>query len=59
MGLNLAIPLLAALALVNVALVFYPAPRRLRLVVGFVLMGLSSLLLKDWIEGLVYLLLMP
>ena len=59
MSLNLAIPVLTALALLNVALVFYPVPRRVRFLVGVGLVGLSSLLLKDWVEGLLYLLLMP
>lgn len=59
MALNLAIPLLTALALLNVALAFYPASRRLRVLIGVGLVGLSSLLLKEWVDGLLYLLLMP
>ena len=59
MGLNLTTPLLATLALLNAALIFYPGPRRVRLLVAVSLFGLSSLLLKDWIEGFLYLVLMP
>ncbi len=59
MGLNVTTPLLATLALLNAALIFYPGPRRVRLLVAVSLVGLSSLLLKDWLEGLLYLFLMP
>lgn len=59
MGFNLTTPLLAALALLNTALIFYPGPRRVRLLIAVSLVGLSSLLLKDWIEELLYLVLMP
>jgi len=57
--LNLAIPALTALALLNIALIYYPVSRRMRFLVGASLAGLSSLVLKDWIEGLLYLVLMP
>ncbi len=59
MGLNLTTPLLATLALLNTALIFYRGPRRVRLLITVSLVGLSSLLLKDWIEELLYLVLMP
>ncbi len=59
MGLNLTTPLLAALALLNTALILYSGSRRVRLLVAVSLVGLSSLLLKDWLEGFLYLVLMP
>jgi hypothetical protein len=59
MGLNLTTPLLAALALLNTALIFYSGSRRVRLLVAVSLVGLSSLLLTDWLEGFLYLVLMP
>lgn len=59
MWLNLTTPLVVALALLNAAFLFYPSPRRVRLLVAVSLVGLSTLLLKDWIEGVLYLVLMP
>ncbi|OLB96308.1 MAG: hypothetical protein AUH30_13010 [Candidatus Rokubacteria bacterium 13_1_40CM_68_15] len=59
MGLNVTTPLLTALAIVNALLIAGGAPRRMQLSVGAGLILLSALLLKDWIEGLLYLLLMP
>ena len=59
MRLNLTTPLLAALALLNAALIFYSGSRRVRLLIAVSLVGLSSLLLKDWLEGFLYLVLMP
>jgi len=59
MALNLTTPLLMALALLNVALLFFRASRRLKLGVGVAIAGLASVLLKDWLEGLLYLLQMP
>ena len=59
MGLNVTTPLLTALAIVNALLIVAGASRRARLGVGVGLILLSALLLKDWIEGLLYLLWMP
>jgi hypothetical protein len=58
-GLNVTTPLLTALAILNALLIVGGASRRTRLGVGVALILLSALLLKDWIEGLLYLLLMP
>jgi hypothetical protein len=58
-GLNVTTPLLTALAIVNALLIVAGASRRTQLGVGVGLILLSALLLKDWIEGLLYLLLMP
>jgi len=58
-GLDLIIPLVTTFAVLNVALMFYPVPRHLRLSVGFALIALSLWLLKTWVEGLWYLLRMP
>ena len=59
MGLNVTTPLLTALALANACLIARGASRRTQLGVGAGLLALSGLLFKDWVEGLVYLLLMP
>ena len=59
MGLNVTTPLLTALAVVNALLILGGASRRTQLGVGVGLILLSALLLKDWIEGLLYLLRMP
>ena len=59
MGLNVTTPLLTALAVVNALLIAVGASRRTQLGVGVGLILLSALLLKDWIEGLLYLLRMP
>ena len=59
MGLNVTTPLLTALAIVNALLIVGGASRRTQLGVGVGLILLSALLLKDWIEGLLYLLRMP
>ena len=59
MGLNVTTPLLTALAVVNALLILGGASRRTQLGVGVGLILLSVLLLKDWIEGLLYLLRMP
>jgi hypothetical protein len=58
-GLNVTTPLLTALAIVNALLIVGGASRRTQLSVGAGLILLSALLLKDWIEGLLYLLRMP
>jgi len=58
-GLNVTTPLLTALAIVNALLIVGGASRRTQLGVGVGLILLSALLLKDWIEGLLYLLRMP
>jgi len=58
-GLNVTTPLLTALAVVNALLILGGASRRTQLGVGVGLILLSVLLLKDWIEGLLYLLRMP
>lgn len=59
MELNLTIPLLTVLALINLVLIFYPVSRRMKLLIGVVIAGLSVLLLKDWLDGLLYILHMP
>jgi len=59
LGLNVTTPLLTALALANACLIARGASRRTQLGVGAGLLALSGLLFKDWVEGLVYLLLMP
>jgi hypothetical protein len=59
MELNLTTPLLTALALINLALIFHPVSRRMKLLIGVAMVGLSSLLLKDWLDGLLYILHMP
>ena len=59
MGLNVTTPLLTALALVNACLIVTGASRRTQIGVSASLIVLSGLLFKDWIEGLVYLVLMP
>ena len=57
--LDLTTPLLAALALLNAACVFYAVSRRVQLFVGVALVGLALWLLTDWVEGLLYLVRMP
>jgi hypothetical protein len=57
--LNLTTPFLAALAVVNVVVILAGAPRRLQLGVGGGLVVLTAWLLKDWVEGLVYLNTLP
>lgn len=59
MSLNLTTPLLTALAVVNVVLIVAGARRPARLSIGGGIVVLSVLLLKDWVEGLVYLLALP
>ena len=58
-SLDLTIPLLAVAAAANVACVLRGAPRRWQVALGVCLAVLSGLLLKSWIEGLVYLIVMP
>ena len=58
-SLDLTIPLLVAAAAANVVCVARGAPRRWQLALGLWVVGLSAILLKSWVEGLVYLLLMP
>lgn len=59
MDLDPTTPLLVALALLNAALVVARASLRAQLFVGLGLVVLSSILLRDWIEGALYLALMP
>jgi len=58
-GLNVTTPLLTMLAIVNTLLIATDASRRTRLSVAAGLIVLSGLLFKEWIEGFIYLLLMP
>ena len=58
-GLNVTTPLLTMLAIVNTLLIATEASRRTRLSVAAGLIVLSGLLFKEWIEGFIYLLLMP
>jgi hypothetical protein len=53
------IPLLVLAAAANVACVLRGAPRRWLLGLGLCVTGLSVILLKSWMEGVVYLMLMP
>lgn len=57
--LDLATPALVVLAVVNAALVFRPGSHRMQRSVGVALAALSLWFLKDWVEGLLYLVLMP
>jgi hypothetical protein len=58
-SLDLTIPLLAVAAAANAVCVARGASRRWQLALGLCVVGLSAILLKSWIEGLVYLILMP
>jgi hypothetical protein len=58
-SLDLTIPLLAVAAAANFACVLRGAARRWQVALGLCLAALSGVLLKSWIEGLVYLMLMP
>jgi hypothetical protein len=53
------IPLLALAAAANVACVARGASRRWLLLLGVGVVALSAVLLKGWVEGLAYLILMP
>jgi hypothetical protein len=57
--LNFTTPLLAALAVVNAVAVLARAPRRVHLVVSAGIVGLAAVLLKDWLQGLIYLTSLP
>jgi len=57
--LNLTTPLLTALAVANALLIVNQASRRIQLTIGTGLVVLAGLLLKDWVEGLAYLIFMP
>jgi hypothetical protein len=57
--LNFTTPLLAILAVVNVVVILARAPRRVQLGIGGGVVLVSALLLKDWVEGLVYLTTLP
>ena len=57
--LNLTPPLLTALAVANALLIVNQASRRIQLTIGTGLVVLAGLLLKDWVEGLAYLIFMP
>jgi len=56
---NLTTPLLTALAVANALLIVNKASRRIQLTIGTGLVVLAGLLLKDWVEGLAYLMFMP
>jgi hypothetical protein len=57
--LNLTTPLLTVFTLINLVLIFYPVSRQMKLLIGVAMVGLSVLLLKDWLDGLLYILRMP
>ena len=58
-SLNLTTPLLTALAVVNIVLVVAGARRPTQLSIAGGIVVLAVVLLKDWVEGLVYLLTLP
>jgi hypothetical protein len=58
-SLDLTIPLLAVAAAANVVCLARGVPRRWQIALGLCVVGLSAILLKSWVEGLVYLAMMP